>query len=429
MNEAYSFYQKQALDLVAKNAYLAELQTKALADFAKLGFPSKGNEAWKYTKVDGFLKHFFTQERSQSLSSHAIEIVATGRQSDSPIGLKIPIINGVAMGLEALQKKLPTGVIVKPLTLAVDENIDKVKPYLDKILSHENGFQSLNSAMLAAGLFIYIPANVVMVEPLLLAHLQASANEATYLRHLIVAEEGSDISIIEDYQGDVAANYFTNAITEIFAAQNAEVKHLKIQRESSNAFHFGHVVAKQAANSNFTSHLMQLGGCWSRSDLTISLEEKKSTCLLNGIYAPRKKQHMDSHTLVRHLAPDCSSWQDYRGIVNDSAKAVFNGQVYVAREAKSTKAQQQNKNLLLANTAEINTLPQLNIYTDDVLCTHGATIGELDKDALFYFVTRGIDEADARRYLLQAFVSENLNVMANNTLSTWISGLLSQQIG
>jgi Fe-S cluster assembly protein SufD len=430
MSDGIEFYKQQALESTSSIAWLAKLQKQALADFTEIGFPKRKNDDWKYTSVDSFLKQEFTNKKPvEFIDKHDMEVVATIRQTDAPVGIKIPIVNGVAIGLAAIAETLPPGVIVQPLFDAINENPKKVEPYLNQILTEEHGFQTLNTAMLESGLFIYIPKNVCLPEPLLLTHIQTSSNQATFLRHLIVADEGSHASIIEDYQGDSDTCYFTNTITEVFTDNGATVKHYKVQRESKSSYHFGHVAAKQMAKSSFSSHLLTLGGQWSRSDTSVNLEGKDAECVLNGIYVPTSNQHMDQQISVNHLVAGCRSNQDYKGIIDDKAKAIFNGKIFVEKSAVMTEALQQNKNLLLSNQAEIYTKPQLDIYADDVVCTHGATVGQLDEDALFYLSTRGIDNAQARRYLLQAFAADNLQAIDNKLLSSWMTGLLNQQMG
>ena len=201
--------------------------------------------------------------------------------------------------------------------------------------------------------------------------------------------------------------------------------HYKIQRESKLAYHMGHLAVNQAMDSQLDSHLFSLGGKCVRSDITIGLSEPGAQCLMNGVYVPNDLQHMDHHTLVTHEAPNCRSEQDYKGILNGHSRAVFNGRVVVAKGAQHTQAKQQNKNLLLSIDTEIDTKPQLEIFADDVVCTHGATVGQLDEEAIFYLATRGIGRADATRYLVKAFTVDNLRILANVELATWVGTLLN----
>lgn len=421
MKEQVDFYHQQAELALSDVPWFAQLQQNALADFTRLGFPLRHQENWKYTTVESFLQQRFTVDKIND----AKQVQAT----DMPIKHAIPIINGTAVGISALSASLPAGVIVLPLRQALQEHAEKIKPYLGKILRQTHGFQALNTAMLHSGLFIYLPAGVRLEEPLLLAHWQDKPEQATYLRHVIIAETESYASIVEDYFGAPEQSYFTNTITEIHAAAGATINHYKIQRESKLAYHIGHLAVAQQENSHVNSHSFSVGGKLVRSDTSIDLCAPRAECLLNGIYAPQAGQHIDHHTVVSHSVPDCQSSQDYKGILMGRSRAVFNGKVIVAKNAQHSRAMQQNKNLLLSENAEINTKPQLEIFADDVVCTHGATVGQLDEEALFYLAARGIGRAEASRFLIQAFTVENLRMIPHVELAEWISHLLNQQLG
>ena len=418
MSETFEFYQQQAKSSVASLPWLAKLKSAALIDFKRLGFPTRRDEEWKYTSVDTFTQQQFNVAPVGDVVENPKRIVLDSFK------VSVNIVNGK---IAVSTQNLPTGVIVQSLAQAWVEHADKIKPYLNQILKHEHGFQALNTAMLDCGVFILLPEGVSLSEPLVLAHWNDNLQQATYLRHVVVAEKGSCATIIEDYDGEGA--YAVNTITEVYTAQDAKVTHFKIQRESKLAYHMGHTAVKQQANSQFDSHLFSLGGKLVRSDLTISLDESHARCFMNGIYAPSHGQHMDHHTRVLHAVPDCSSVQDYKGILSGQSRAVFNGKVVVAKDAQHTSAAQQNKNLLLSLEAEIDTKPQLEIFANDVICTHGATVGQLDEEALFYLATRGIEHEEACQYLIQAFTIENLRVIAEPELAACINTLLMQQIG
>lgn len=423
MSELLDFYQQQASARLSTIPWLLRLQEHALADFKRLGFPNRYQEDWKYTTVDAFLQQQFTTEQNQETT------VPTHEQLPIKNAHSVALINSQVHGIEALQDKLPQGILVKPLAQALVEHADKIKPYLSQVLQQQHGFHALNTAMLQHGIFIYLPAGACLSQPLLISHWQDKANQAAYIRHLVIAEKASSATIIEDYAGDTQTCYFTNTVTEAYLAKDAQLSHYKIQRESKSAYHIGQVAVKQAAASQFVSHSFSSGGKWVRSDTMINLIEPRAHCCMNGIYATAEGQHVDHHTLVTHEVPECSSEQDYKGILNGHSRAVFNGRVIVAKDAQKTQAKQQNKNLLLSNNAEIDTKPQLEIFADDVMCTHGATVGQLDEEALFYLATRGIGRAEANRYLVLAFAAENLSKLANAELADCLSTLLNQQLG
>jgi Fe-S cluster assembly protein SufD len=421
MNDILDFYQQQAQTKLCSLPWVAQLQTKALKDLQRLGFPKRHDEEWKYTNVEPLLKQPFKEVVGNKESFSAV--------CDLPVKQPIVIEDGLIFGEETLAKTLPSGVLVCSLSHALRQHPELVKPHLGRILSQEHGFHFLNTAMIHCGMFIYIPEGIILNEPLALIHKQTKNNQALYLRHLIIAKANSQAMIIEDYQGLEGCSYLTNTVTEVFVGAEAQVTHCSIQRESKAAYHVGHLSVNQLAGSHFENHSLSLGGQWVRSDISLALQEEYAYSLMNGIYAPAEGQHIDHHTQVQHLVPHCSSEQDYKGILRGHSRAVFNGKVIVAKEAQHTDAKQQNKNLLLSAQAEVDTKPQLEIFADDVLCSHGATVGQLDEEALFYLATRGIDRFEASHYLIHAFASDNLRRIPHPPLAEYMGHLLNQQLG
>lgn len=422
MSDIVTFYQEQAKKGLSTIPWLAQLQSQALDTLAHHGFPSRRDEEWKYTSVDNLLQQPFVVQGSQSAAVQQ-------HYSDIPLGQQLMIHNGRIFGANELQAKLPKGVLIAPLSQALTEHAELVKPYLGQIVQQEHGFHALNTALLHYGVFLYIPKDVCIDTPIVLTHFNDQMMQGVHLRHLLIADNNSQAVVIEEYRGAADCLYFTNTITELFVGAHASLTHYKIQRESKTAFHLGHTAVKQAEHSHFASHSLNLGAALARSDLTIALQEERAHCLMNGIYAPTDGQHVDHHTTVQHLVPNCSSEQDYKGVLQGRARAVFNGKVIVAKDAQHTDAQQQNKNLLLSTQAEINTKPQLEIFADDVVCSHGATVGQLDEDALFYLASRGIGRLEASHYLIHAFAEDNLRLIPNRTLADWMGQLLTQQLG
>ncbi len=418
MTTAIDFYQQQACAARSHQSWVAQLQTQACQDLQRLGFPTRRHEEWKYTRLDSFLQRQF--------------LTATAPLSDAPdVNLPIDayhisIVNG---WIQSIPADLPEGVLVLPITDALKCHVETIAPYFSHILPADHAFQVMNTAMLQCGVLVYLPKDVCMPKPLLVRHWQDQSEQAVYARHLIIAEAGSSAVIIEDYQGDGSTSYYTNAMTELYAGQQAQITHFRIQCESKQAYHINHLAVKQAMNSTVHSHSFAFGGKLVRSDTSFNLNEPHAQCTMNGIYAPAEGQHIDHHTEVLHAVADCSSIQDYKGLLMGTSRAVFNGKVVVAKDAQRTVAKQQNKNLLLSNTAEIDTKPQLEIDANDVICTHGATVGQLDNDALFYLATRGIEGETARQLLIQAFAAENLQQVTDRHLSLWLGGLLNLQVG
>jgi len=420
MSDSVEFYQQQAHLGISKMPWLLHLQEQALQEFKRVGFPTRHDEDWKYTSVESFLSHRFVLNKDISLNQ-------SPKKRNIPIEhYSLPIINGMFSGSTT---EVPSGVVIIPMAQALEKMPDQLEAYLGRILKRENAFHALNTAMSQQGLFIYIPKDVCLEKPLHLSHWQDKEEQAVNLRHLIVMEADAQLTIIEDYAGLDSTCYFTNTITEVVLAPKARLTHYKIQSESKQAYHFGHIAVQQAMKSEFNSHSISLGGKWVRSDISIELMEPGAECLMNGLYLPNEGQHVDHHTLVQHFATDCQSAQNYKGILNGKSRAVFNGRVLVAEGAQHTKATQQNKNLLLSAHAEIDTKPQLEISADDVICTHGATVGQLDGEALFYLATRGICREEGSHYLINAFINENIKLFANEKIAIWISNLLNEQLG
>ena len=383
MSELFNFYQEQALANSSANdlLWLKEIKTKALYDLNRLGFPNRKNEEWKYTLLDSFFKQPF---KPFKLDNERVD------NSFAPFEWAASIQNGIIYFNDEFKRQLPKEVIFESLLTAIHTHPDLVKSYLGKLLKTEHGFQALNTAAMQTGLFIYVPADVHLEQPLVINHWQDNDNQAVHVRHLIIADERSNATIIESYQGLDNCCYFTNVISEMHLAAQAKLTHYKIQCEAKSAYHIGHIAVQQSQQSQCSTHSLSVGGKLVRSDLTFDLTEENAYCGMNGIYLPGNNQHIDHHTNVNHLVPNCQSVQDYKGILNGQATAVFNGKICVAKHAQHTDAKQQNKNLLLSEKAQINTKPQLEIFADDVVCSHGATVGQLDDDALFYLATRGI---------------------------------------
>jgi len=400
MSEFVAFYEAQAKDAFSDIPWLLDIQQKALNDFLRLGFPNKHQEDWKYTSLAPFLKNSFAVDKSKSIVKERSNIPFAA-------GKTIHFCNGQLVEETLAAIPLPNGVLVNSLRKACVQHKDKLQPFLTSFFPARDGVHALNTAMLDQGLFIYVPADVLLDEPIVISHAQDKSHQASFIRHVVILEPGSRATVIEDYQGDDLVEYHTNTMTTIHLSASSHLTHYKIQREGKLSHHLGQLSAVLATGSQLDSHSFSIGGQLVRSDTSIHFQEPNASCLMNGIYAPTGKQHMDHHTEVIHNAPDCHSEQDYKGVLNGQSRAVFNGRVIVAKGAYHTRAEQQNKNLLLSTGTEVDTKPQLEIFADDVSCTHGATVGQLDEEALFYLATRGIGRADASRYLVQAFVGEN----------------------
>jgi Fe-S cluster assembly protein SufD len=256
------------------------------------------------------------------------------------------------------------------------------------------------------GAYVHLARGVVLEEPIHLLFVALTPNAAAHPRNLVVAEAGAQATVIEHYVGRDGVEYFTNAVTQIFAAEGAAVEHCKLQQEAAQGFHVGAIHAAQGRDSRFVSHSMAFGAALARNDITTQFDAAGCTATLNGLYVAGGRQHIDHHTRIDHGRPDGTSREYYRGVLDGRSRGVFNGKVIVHPGAQHTDAEQLNHNLLLSEGSEIDTKPQLEIYADDVKCTHGATVGQLDDAQLFYLRSRGVEEETARALLTYAFAQD-----------------------
>ena len=420
MSDVIAAYDSDAKNAQSAIAWLAQLQQHGREDFARAGFPTRHDEEWKYTRLDAFLKQNYSANNNTATADNEAKSILPELKHC----FRVNINNGCIAIPQA--NKLPQGAWVKPLHQAAQEHGDLLQAHLGRLLQHEHGFQALNTAVLNSGVVIYLPENVQLAEPILLAHFQNQAGQSVHARHVIIAEKNARATVIEAYYGKAESDYLTNTVSEAFVGERACVTQVKIQEESLKAYHMGHAAAKVGHEGEYHHHSLSFGGRLVRSDLMIDLVEPKAQASMNGIYLPGENQHVDHHTTVHHRVPECHSDQDYKGILAAKSRAVFNGKVIVEVDAQKTIAHQQNKNLLLAANAEIDTKPQLEIFADDVSCTHGATVGQLDEDALFYLASRGIEPLQATRYLVQGFLADNVRRIGSKALADWALQRINQ---
>jgi Fe-S cluster assembly protein SufD len=338
---------------------MADIRKRAAERFEAHGFPTTREEEWRFTNVAPIAKSRFPTAAPN----------VTGRS----------------------------------LRTALERHPELIEEYLGRYATSEsNPFVALNTANFEDGAFLHIPASTVVEEPFWI-DFSALPDRTTHPRNLIVVGANSQVRIVERYRG--RGSYFTNAVTEIVVGENSIVEHVKLEEESSNAFHVATIQVHQSRNSNFKSHNICLGGLLVRNDVNAVLS---TGCegTLNGLYLANGKQHIDNHTAIDHAAPHAASHELYKGILDGASSAVFNGKIFVRKDAQKTDAKQTNKNLVLSENSVINTKPELQILADDVRCTHGATVGQLDEEALFYLRARGIDKTDARDLLIFAFARD-----------------------
>ncbi|MGO4881294.1 MAG: Fe-S cluster assembly protein SufD [Bryobacteraceae bacterium] len=377
---------------------IEKIRDEARRRFAELGYPTTHNEDWRFTSVAPIARTRFESRT----------------------------------GLPACPALPPPGVQISKLSAA------SVEPYLAHYANfRDNPFVALNTANFEDGLFIHIAKGAVIEEPIEVI-VESSANghpTANHPRLLIVAEPGSQATIIERYQGasnpspqsPAPSPYLTNPVTELIAGDNAVIDHYKLQTESPNAFHVSTLQVQLGRDTNFRSHSLAFGGALVRNDINAVLSEG-SECTLNGLYLVNGGQHIDNHTTIDHAKPHAASHELYKGILEGHSSAVFNGKILVRKDAQKTDAKQTNKNLVLSEDAVINTKPELQILADDVRCTHGATIGQLDPEAMFYLQSRGIGLADARNLLIYAFARDIVDRIKVASLRGQLEKLLLEKL-
>ena len=381
-------------------AWLSNLRANAIAQFERLGFPTTRNEEWKYTNVAPILKHEFRVAKTAPTVAN-IESFTYPESRAS----QLVFVNGVfAKDLSNLTA-IPVGVTVSNFA---DADQKLLSQYLaTQIDYHNDAFSALNTAFAGDGAFIVIPRGKVVEAPIHLLFLTTETNTIASPRVVIVAEEGSIATVIESYvSSEDNAVYFTNAATEVIVAQDANVTHYRLQAESTNAFHIATTQVQQASKSTYASYAISLGADLARHTLNTKLDGEHVESTIDGLYVVTGKQHCDNHTTIDHAQPQSNSYQLYKGILDDKARAVFNGKVFVREGALLTDAKQLNKNLLLSANAHVDTKPQLEIYADDVKCAHGATVGQLEEDELFYLRSRGLKPETARALLTFGFAED-----------------------
>ena len=392
--------------------WLSDLRKEAAANFTRLGFPTTRDEEWRHTNVAPIAGSSFM------LSSPGTNGITAGQIGSFIFGdtdcCNLVFVNGFYSADLSTSGALPKGVRAMSLAAALQEEPKKVERYLARQASIKNSaFVALNTAHLMDGSFIYLPAETVLKKVIHLLFIATSEAQATvsYPRNLVVAGAGSGLTVVESYIGPQGGAYFTNAVTEILAGEGSTVSHYKLQRESEKAYHVSTLHITQDENTNVSTHGITIGGSLTRNDIFGVMNGEGGELALSGLFVTKGRQHVDNHTTIDHAKPHCSSREVFKGILDDHSSGVFTGKILVRPDAQKTNAKQTNKNLLLSNDALVNTTPQLEIFADDVKCTHGATIGRLSEDALFYLRSRGIDEKAARSLLTYAFASDIINTV------------------
>ena len=394
-------------------SWVQALRKGGIAHFAELGYPTTDHEEWRFTNVAPIARTAWTLPDGSGKATE--KDVRTNIFPDVP-GKRIVFVDG-HFSRELSSKELPgaqavNGVRIQSVHEAVRSTNALVMHSLARYARYdENSFVALNTAFVNDGAVIIAPARFVAPEPVYILYLSTASkpNTVTHPRTLIIAQRDSQLKVIEHYVTIGSGTCFTNAVTEILLEESAMVEHCKVQDESLNTYHVATIQTQQASRSNLLSHSISIGGAITRNNINCALDGERLECTLNGLYLGRDSQVVDHHTAIFHNKPNCNSHEFYHGILDGKSQGVFNGKIFVRPEAQKTDAKQTNRNLLLSDDATMDTKPQLEIFADDVKCTHGATIGQLDPESIFYLRARGIGLEVARKMLLHAFASEIVN--------------------
>lgn len=404
--EQFSRFEKASS---AKDSWVHPLRQEAMQRFAERGFPETDDEEWRFTSVAPLRGTTFELTAAVPSSGAAGVLDRFRMAGDSH---RLVFINGHFAERHSSAESLPEGVVLGSLGEALEARRELVEPHLGRYSGYrENPFAALNAAFLSDGAFVYLPKGVAIEQPIELLFLAVPPGEngsraVFHPRNLIIAEEGSQARIVESYGGADGATYFTNAVTEVVAGESANLDHYKLQRETTAAYHIASLQFHLERSAALSTLSISLGGALVRNDINTVLDGEGGDLALNGLYVVAGSQHVDHHTVIDHAKPHCTSRELYKGILSERARGVFNGRIIVRPDAQKTDAKQTNRNLLLSDEALVNTNPQLEINADDVKCAHGATIGQLDADVLFYLRSRGIGLEAARHLLTYGFMSD-----------------------
>ena len=373
--------------------WLQSLRDAAFRRFAELGFPTTKNEEWRFTNVAPIARGRFVAAPQGSWGDY--------HSPNAYGGIQIVFVNG---GLVGPAPSLPKGVQAGELGPAAATHLGKYAGF------EQNAFVALNTALISGGAFVQVARGTIVEQPIQIVYVSVGEQPESLPhlqpRTLVVVGASAQCTVVETYVGN--GKYFTNAVTEIVAGDGAVVDHYKVQLEAPEAFHIATMQANLGRSANFTSHSIALGGKLVRNDVNATLSEG-TEATINGLYVVNDTQHLDNHTEIDHAKPHGTSHELYKGILDGKATAVFNGRIIVRKDAQKTDSKQTNKNLVLSDDAVIDTKPELQIFADDVRCTHGATIGQLDEESMFYLQSRGIGREQARSLLTYAFAQDILD--------------------
>jgi Fe-S cluster assembly protein SufD len=426
--KAENNYQAAFRTLAPTVAWLELVRGSAMDRFELLGFPSVRDEEWKYTNLVSLAKESFvpatvSDEISGDLNKFAYPETATAH---------LVVVNGFLREDLSVKTGLENVVAIDLFNAGADARYNKIiRKYLARNAGyHNNGLTALNTAFLQSGVFIWIPKNVELETPIQITFVAdpSARNSASFPRVLIVAEENSSATVIESFVSNGDERYFTNAVAEIVVKDGARLDHYRLQRESRSAFHVSTTSAELGRTSRYDTTSINLGAQLARHDVSVVMDHEGAETSVDGLYMVGPDQHTDTHSVIDHKQPHCNSHQLYKGILDGNGRAVFNGKIYVREGAQKTDAMQTNKNLLLSDKARVDTKPQLEIFADDVKCAHGAAVGQIDPEELFYLETRGITPELGRSLLTYGFAEEVIGKIKLESIRSELDAIVLRQL-
>lgn len=392
-------YSRQSTNVMP---WLSQLRNEAVDCVSALKMPTTRDEEWRFTDISLLTEVPFQvaqtipQLQVAEIKHHYLQEAAT----------RLVFVDGQYVSALSIINS-DSGIIAGNLSTLLTSDSDKIAPHLGRFASFsDNIFVALNTAFLHDGAVIIVPRNISVASPIHLLFIATQKEVTSYPRCLVIAEPNSNVTVVEDYVAGQEVAYVTNAVTEISVADNAHVNHIRLQRDSHQSFHIANCTATLAHASNFQSINVALGARISRFNLNVQLASEGAECKVNGLALIKKRQLADTHTFIDHIKPNGTSRQLHKCIVDGAAHAVFNGKIMVQPNAQQTDSSQTSRNLLLTGQAQVNTKPQLEIFADNVKCAHGATVGQLDPEEIFYLKSRGLSELAARNLLTYAFGAE-----------------------
>ena len=430
-SERFLNFYKDNIGKISENSspYINSFRSEAIEKFRQLGIPTRKNESYKYTNLDTFFNHDFTDYfmpgEHDFVKAEEFRCDVTDLDTHGVV-----LLNGFYPTINDKLRELPGGIWIGSMNEAAVKFSDKIKKHYGKYVNgNSDGLVHLNTAMASDGVFIFVPEGAVLKKPIQIVNLvQSDVDIFNQHRNLIIVEKNADVTLIICDHTLSPQKFLTNAVTEVYVGENAQFDIIRVQNEHNNAAKITHTFIHQERNSKASSNNITLHGGLVRNSTHHYLGGEGADCHSYGLYLSDKFQHVDNYVNVDHAFPNCTSNQLFKGVLDDMATGAFNGRIYVHKDAQGTIAYQKNNNILLTDDAKMDTKPQLEIYADDVKCSHGATVGQLDDNALFYLRSRGIDKRQARLMLMFGFAHEVIQNIKVEALRERMDNLVMQRL-